>query len=139
MALPPLERTPSNVIAGPAKALPNATMVAAYNAALSSRALQFQKSHHGVQALVFDTHAYLSSVLDNPGHYGIVNTTSYCKNYDAPDISTNYAAYGCLPISEYFWYNTGHITYRVHELLAGELGRFLDTESKKRAVGEDVN
>jgi phospholipase/lecithinase/hemolysin len=78
--------------------------------------------------MVFDTYSYLSGILDEPAPYSIKNRTGYCKHYDAPDIATNYAAYGCLPISEYFWYNSGHITYRVHELLAGTVGRFLEAE-----------
>jgi phospholipase/lecithinase/hemolysin len=78
--------------------------------------------------MVFDTYSYLNGILDDPALYGIKNTTGYCKNYDAPDIATNYASYGCLPIQEFFWYNTGHITYRVHELLAEALGKFLAGE-----------
>jgi hypothetical protein len=134
MALLLLECTPSNILAGPAKALPNATIVAAYNAVLSSRVLQFQNSHYRVQTLVFDTHAYLSSILDNPGQYRVVNTTSYCRNYNMPDISSNYAVYMCLPISKYFWYNTGHIMYRV---LGGEVGRFLDAAREGKGKGEE--
>jgi phospholipase/lecithinase/hemolysin len=81
--------------------------------------------------MVFDTYTYLNSILENPSQYGIKNTIGYCKNYDAPDIGTEYAKYGCLPIEEYFWYNSGHITFRVHELLAGEVGRWLEAEGKK--------
>jgi phospholipase/lecithinase/hemolysin len=78
--------------------------------------------------MVFDTYTFLSGILENPDKYGIKNTTSYCKNYNAPDIGTNYAAYGCLPIEEYFWYNTGHITWKVHEYLAKAVGEFLENE-----------
>lgn len=81
--------------------------------------------------MVFDTHTFLSGVLDNPRPYGIKNTTGYCPNYDAPDIATNYAAYGCLPILQYFWYNTGHITFHVHKILAGAVGEFLADQSGK--------
>jgi phospholipase/lecithinase/hemolysin len=100
-----------------------------YNALISSSASAFAKSHPGTKAMVFDTHTFLSSVLDDPSPYGIKNTTGYCPNYDAPDIATNYTAYGCLPIPEYFWYNTGHITFHVHKILAGEVGKFLTAES----------
>jgi hypothetical protein len=33
-----------------------------------------------------------------------------------------------LPITEYFWYNTGHITYKVHRLLASAVKKFLEGE-----------
>lgn len=75
--------------------------------------------------MVFDTYTFLSGILDDPAPYGIKNTTGYCPRYDAPDIATNYAAYGCLPIEEYFWYNTGHITFKVHEFLAKAVNDFL--------------
>ena len=76
--------------------------------------------------MVFDTYSFLTGILDNPAPYGIKNTTGYCPNYDAPDIATNYAAYGCLPIQEYFGYNDGHITWKVHEFLAKAVGEFLE-------------
>ena len=79
--------------------------------------------------MVFDTYMFLTGVLDDPSKYGIKNTTGYCAHYDAPDIATNYAAYGCLPIEEYFWYNTGHITYKVHEFIADAVDEFLERES----------
>ncbi|KAK6597681.1 lysophospholipase a [Botrytis cinerea] len=48
-----------------------------------------------------------------------------------PPLTThsNYASYGCNPIPEYFWYNTGHITYHTHEILAKEVGKFLEGQS----------
>ncbi|PQE05234.1 lysophospholipase A protein [Rutstroemia sp. NJR-2017a BBW] len=130
MKLPPLQRTPPNLIraAGP---LPNATMLNQYNSILASTAANFESSHPGTKAMVFDTFSYLTSVLDDPAPYGIKNITNYCPRYDAPDIATNYAAYGCIPIPQYFWYNTGHITYHTHEILAKEVGKFLDSQSSK--------
>ncbi|KAN0089871.1 carbohydrate esterase family 16 protein [Hyaloscypha variabilis] len=127
MNLPPLDRTPSNQATS--HPLPNSTMVHEYNAIISTSASKFSASHPGTTALVFDTYSFLSGILDNPSEYGIKNTTGFCPNYDAPDIATNYAAYGCLPIQEYFWYDAGHITWKVHEFLAGAVGKFLDGES----------
>lgn len=101
-------------------------MVATYNALIAYHASNFQASNRGSTVQVFDTHAFLTTVLDDPSPFGIKNTTGYCSHYDAPDIATNFASYGCLPIHEYFWYNTGHITYRIHEILAAELERWLN-------------
>lgn len=111
-------------------ASPNSTQVRTYNDLLLSAAATFAANHRGSKAIVFDTHTFLSGILDNPSPYGIKNTTGYCPHYDAPDIATKYAAYGCLPIPEYFWYNTGHITFRVHEFLAGAVAKFLTKESE---------
>ena len=104
-------------------------MVADYNTAHRAAANSFQQAHSDTYILEFDVYTFLSGILDDPSSVGIVNTTSYCPNYDAPDIATNYANYGCLPINEYFWYNSGHITYYVHELLAAAVKKYLIRES----------
>ncbi|KAH9218365.1 hypothetical protein DL95DRAFT_489408 [Leptodontidium sp. 2 PMI_412] len=127
MNLPPLERTPGNQVS--ANPLPSSTMVNQYNSAISAAATTFVASHPGAKAMVFDTYSFLSGILDNPSKYGIKNTTSYCPNYNAPDIDTNYAAYGCLPIEDYFWYNSGHITWPIHKYIAKAVGKFLEKES----------
>ncbi|KAL3422616.1 lysophospholipase a [Phlyctema vagabunda] len=128
MNLPPLERSPAN--AGSTPVLPNNTMLQSYNSLISAHADSFRNSHVGASVFVFDTYDYLLSILENPEPYGLKNTTGYCAQYNAPDIGTNYAAYGCLPIEQYFWYNTGHITFRVHELVAKEVGKFLKSVSR---------
>ena len=106
MALPPLERTPGNLVdlAQGKPLYPNATQVLAYNHALKTGAQKFGMARR-VHAMVFDTHDFFGHVLDDAKSYGIRNIIGYCPMYDAPDIATNYAAYGCLPISEYFWYS----------------------------------
>lgn len=126
MNLPPLERTPGNQAS--ANPLPNSTMVHEYNSIISSSVTTFASTHPGTKIMIFDTYTFLSGILDNPSAYGIKNTTGYCPRYDALDIATNYAAYGCLPIEEYFWYNTGHITFKVHEYLAEAVEKFLEAE-----------
>ncbi|ESZ89558.1 carbohydrate esterase family 16 protein [Sclerotinia borealis F-4128] len=128
MNLPPLQRTPPNLIR-PAGPLPNTTMLSSYNRILNTSAHHFSTTHPGTKTMVFDIFFFLSSVLDDPTPYGIKNITNYCPKYDASDIATNYAAYGCLPIEDYFWYNTGHITYHTHEILAREVGKFLESQS----------
>lgn len=101
-------------------------MIYEWNLALDNSAANFEATHPGAKAMVFDTYSYLSQILEHPAKHRITNTTSYCPRYDAPDISTNYAAYGCSPIDQYFWYNSGHITFRVHQLLAGAVAEFLE-------------
>jgi phospholipase/lecithinase/hemolysin len=77
--------------------------------------------------MVFDAHARLGAILDEPGKYGIVNTTNFCAGYDQPDIAVNYKEYGCpTPLKDYFWFNSGHMTSHVHKVLAGELEKWLD-------------
>lgn len=105
MKLPPLDRTPGNVVraAGP---LPNATMIGWWDDALDRHAAAFAAENGDATALVFDSNTFLNQVLDNPSEYNITNTTGYCAEYDQPLPVTQY---GCLPLDEYFWYNNGHM------------------------------
>ena len=106
MQLPPIDRTPGNIANAAAgrPLTPNTTQIAEYNSAIASSAKDFA-TQHDVETFVFDTYSFLGEVIDNAADYGIMNTTGYCPRYDAPDISVNYTNYGCLPISEYFWYS----------------------------------
>lgn len=103
MLPPPLEKTASSLI--DPNPLPNATMIGQWNAAVRSHVSTFQANHGDSRTVVFDTYAFLSEVLADPAPYGIYNTTSYCQSYAQPDILWDYAAYGCQPISEYFWFS----------------------------------
>ena len=106
MKLPPLDRTQSNLgNAAAGKPLyPNTTQINWYNDALESGAQAFGQ-REGVKVMVFDTYKFLNGVIDNASQYGLKNTTAFCPQYNVPDIDTNYAAYGCLPIGQYFWYS----------------------------------
>lgn len=112
-------------------------MVTEYNKALRDAANTFQQGHRETLVLEFDVYAFLTGIIDDASSYGIKNTTGYCPHYNAPDIATNYASYGCLPIQEYFWYNTGHITYYVHDLLSQAVRKYLLRESMQ--VGDDFD
>lgn len=128
MNLPPLDRTPGNLIrsAGP---LPNKTMIGWWDDTLADHSAAFQKRNAGVKSMVFDANSFLNGVLDNHTAYDITNVTSYCPSYDQPYILTDPAHYGCLPLDEYFWFNTGHMTSHTHKILAKEVGKFLEGQS----------
>lgn len=126
--LPPLDRTPSNqdrVLKG-GSASPNATQVEWFNSALEAQSWDFERQNPGSSVLVFDAHKVLSGILDHPRKYGILNTTDLCPGAKELDIETNYEKYGCpTPLETYFWYDSGHITSRVHEVLASALDAML--------------
>lgn len=43
-------------------------------------------------------------------------------------IRTHPMTYGCLPLDEYFWFNSGHITSHVHQILADATENYLEAE-----------
>ncbi|KAJ5320083.1 hypothetical protein N7508_000366 [Penicillium antarcticum] len=127
MNLPPLDRTPGNQ--ADINPSPNATQVAWYNQALETQADAFGAGHGDVEVRVFDAHSRLAAMLDGPARYGIVNTTGFCVGYDQPDIEVEYLKYGCpVPLEEYFWFNSGHLTSHVHRVLAEELEGWLKSK-----------
>ena len=124
MNLPPLDRTPGNQAKNDPS--PNATQVGWYNAALADHAAAFAEKHREARVMLFDAHASLANMLDEPWKYGIVNTTDFCAGYDQPDIAVEYEKYGCpTSLERYFWFNSGHMTSHVHEVLAREVERWL--------------
>ena len=124
MNLPPLDRTPGNQ--AKSSPSPNATQVEWYNGALAEHAAAFAGKHKDAEVMLFDAHARLGAILDEPGKYGIVNTTNFCPGYDQPDIAVNYENYGCpTPLDKYFWFNSGHMTSHVHQVLAEEVEDWL--------------
>lgn len=106
--LPPLNRTPSNLVraAGP---LPNATMIEWWDETLKNHSTAFGTENPSTTSLYYDSNAFLNYILDNAASYNITNTTGYCTAYDIAGVNTDPAAFGCLPLHDYFWFNTGHM------------------------------
>jgi phospholipase/lecithinase/hemolysin len=121
--LPPLDRGPSPSV--------NASLVGTYNAILKEHAGAFQKSHGDATVLLFDVNTVLNGVFNDAGSYGFTNTTSFCPGYNQPDIKTNPGKYGCGEgLDTYLWYNSGHLTSRVHEVFSKVLGKWLGEQGR---------
>lgn len=103
--LPPLNRSPNNLIraAGP---LPNITMIGWWDSSLDLHRLNFTEEYKDATAMLFDANTFLNHVLDNHTEYNIPNITSFCPEYNQPLPVTQY---GCLPLDDYFWYDSGHL------------------------------
>ncbi|RYP10791.1 hypothetical protein DL764_000413 [Monosporascus ibericus] len=128
--LPPLDRTAANV--RKERPLPNKTMIGWWNKALERHRRAFQARNRAAETLVYDANSFLNGVLDDPEPYGIKNTTSFCPSYAEPEVLVNPAKYGCQPLDEYFWYNSGHMGTQAHKAIAADLVEFL----KRRSAGQ---
>ncbi|KAI0438592.1 hypothetical protein F4803DRAFT_569466 [Xylaria telfairii] len=105
--LPPLDRTAVNVVSD--SPLPNKTMIGWWGDSLARHSNVFAEKTRGVTAMVYDANKFLNGVLDDSEAFGIKNTTSYCLDYADPDVLVRPELHGCLPLDEYFWYNSGHM------------------------------
>ncbi|KAI0399565.1 hypothetical protein F4802DRAFT_612077 [Xylaria palmicola] len=105
--LPPLDRTAAN--AASVSPLPNKTMIGWWGGSLARHSNAFAAGNRDMRSMVYDANTFLNGVLDEPGKYGITNTTSYCADYADPDVQDFPEQHGCLPLDQYFWYNSGHM------------------------------
>jgi phospholipase/lecithinase/hemolysin len=120
--LPPLDRGPSPSV--------NATLVSTYNSILAAHATEFQECHNDANILQFDVNTALNEIFDDAATYGFTNTTGWCPGYNQPDITTDPAKYGCGEgLDTYLWYNSGHLTSRVHDVFTEVLREWLVAKS----------
>ncbi|KAJ4344042.1 hypothetical protein N0V95_006420 [Ascochyta clinopodiicola] len=121
--LPPLDRGPSPSV--------NASLVSTYNAILASHASEFQDAHKDAVILQFDVNTVLNQVFDDAAEYGFTNTTNFCPGYNQPDINSNPGKYGCgKGLDTYLWYNSGHLTTRVHQVFSRVLVKWLGEQGR---------
>jgi len=120
LGLPPLDKTPGNLVSP--NPLPNRTMIDSWDGSITSHAEALHANHADTNVVVFDTYEALQGILDSPAEFGIVNTTSFCAAAPLIVTDTEETPAGCaVPVKEYFWYNTGHITFTVHQVLAAAI------------------
>ncbi|KAI0738350.1 hypothetical protein C8Q80DRAFT_1208463 [Daedaleopsis nitida] len=100
VTLPPLERSPDHI--GTSIAPLYGQNIKDYNTALLKHSARFAETHRDVHVMTFDAHELFYHILDNAEQYHFTNITGFCECSDP----------------EYFWFNTGHPTARVHKLLA---------------------
>lgn len=121
--LPPLDRGPSPSV--------NKTLVSTYNAILASHATAFAAKYPAATILQFDVNTVLNGVFDDAASYGFTNTTAFCPGYNQPDILSNPEKYGCNGgLDTYLWYNSGHLTSRVHKVFSEFLVKWLGEQSR---------
>ncbi|KAJ6501892.1 GDSL lipase/esterase [Mycena sanguinolenta] len=125
LTVPPVNRAPLFLEQGHAVTTLLASDIANYNEQLSTTAKQFEASHQGVETTVFDTQPVFNTLLDNVNIFGFVNSTGYCDAYQngTPAISTQIAP--CAPVSSYFWLNSLHPLFTIHNALAHAISTVL--------------
>ncbi|ETS78360.1 hypothetical protein PFICI_10422 [Pestalotiopsis fici W106-1] len=124
--LPPLDRTAANQVRE--TPVPSKAQVDLWDGILANRTVEFSESHHAAKAMVYDANTFLNGVLDDPAPWGITNLT-YCSAYMQLEVLTDPGKFGCLPLEEYFWYNSGHMASHTHEIMTQDLLGFLESQS----------
>ncbi|KAF8706110.1 carbohydrate esterase family 16 protein, partial [Rhizoctonia solani] len=76
-----------------------------FNILLEQRVNAFKSSRNDTSVVLFDTNMLMDEALDNARQFGFTNITGFCRCSDPG----------------YFWYDSGHITERVHRLIANSV------------------
>lgn len=124
MNLPPLDRSPSPAV--------NTSLVQAFNEIQSAHADMFQTRYPDVTLLQFDVNTVLNHILDNHEEFGFKNVTGVCPGSKQLDVWMDPGKYGCGEgLDTYFWYDSGHLGSRTHEIFTMELRQWLAKKSLK--------
>jgi phospholipase/lecithinase/hemolysin len=129
LTVPPTNRTPLFLQQGAAVVAKLTPLLANFNAQLRTTAENFQAKHKDIeQAIVFDTQPVFNTLLDNANTFGFVNITGFCEAYEngTPSQTTQIAP--CAPVSNYFWLNTLHPLFTIHNSLALAISTTLNNQ-----------
>ncbi|KAJ3725214.1 hypothetical protein C8R42DRAFT_439223 [Lentinula raphanica] len=126
LTVPPTDRAPLQIEQGPEVTTQFKALLADYNDQLSTTVHNFTQHHPDVElAMVFDTRPIFNTLLDNAQTFGFVNITGYCEAYENGTAELTTQVGGCAPVSSYFWLNTLHPLFTVHNILAHALSTAL--------------
>ncbi|KZV96151.1 hypothetical protein EXIGLDRAFT_765532, partial [Exidia glandulosa HHB12029] len=117
--VPPIDRAPLFIEQGVNATKQVKASLADYNGQFAARVALFKATHKGLgQVTLFDANKLFNTLLDNAGPLGFVNSTGFCEAYQngTPSITTQVA--GCAPVSQYFWLNSLHPLFTVHNYMA---------------------
>ncbi|KAG1452288.1 hypothetical protein G6F46_000149 [Rhizopus delemar] len=93
--------------------------VKAFNDRLSQLVKALKSKHHNATFLEYDAWTLFTNVLDHPAKYNISDITHYCTDWSAPK------QHHCKSMQEYFWHDSLHPTFAVHQVLAKDILSFL--------------
>ncbi|CAK7210033.1 hypothetical protein SCUCBS95973_000655 [Sporothrix curviconia] len=131
LTVPPVDRSPMMLADTPEARASEKMDIATFNGLVRQLADSL-KDEHGDNANVWvvDTQVPFNAVLDNVAAYpqtaNLKNTTSYCEAYQHGGLKPDSFNATCgVPVNEYFWLNSLHPTYPIHDVVAEEISKAL--------------
>ncbi|KAI1338786.1 carbohydrate esterase family 16 protein [Xylariaceae sp. FL0016] len=122
--VPPVDRSPATMSQGNASMAIEKADIASWNRRVAGLANALKTNHTDeVNVWTYDSNASFGKVLDNPASYpqtaGLKNTTAYCEAYEnGTDEDDTFIATCGIPVNQYFWLNSLHPTYPMHDVVA---------------------
>ncbi|TFK68275.1 hypothetical protein BDN72DRAFT_684189 [Pluteus cervinus] len=119
LSVPPVDRSPLVIQQGASSVATFRTSLEDFNNQLSQTVHRFQARHKNLDlATVFDTRPIFNVLLDNAQTFGFVNSTGWCDAYQNGTPGRTTQVSPCAPVSNYFWLNSLHPLFTVHESIA---------------------
>ncbi|ESZ99189.1 hypothetical protein SBOR_0396 [Sclerotinia borealis F-4128] len=130
--VPPADRSPLSISGGAASQAQEKLDIADWNDRLAALAQNLKRTFSDVNIFTIDVHALFTNVLDNPKSFPQTavyqNTTAYCIAYENGTPTPNYTDPSCyIPVNEYFWLDSLHPTYPMHDILAQGVAKVLES------------
>jgi len=130
--VPPVDRSPLTQAEGATAAAEEAADLAAFNSHVTNLATTLKKTLTDTNVFTFDTNSLFTKVLDKPASFPQTaiykNTTNFCVAYENGTPAENTFDASCgVPVNEYFWLNSLHPTYPMHNVLAQEVSLLLES------------
>ncbi|EPE08721.1 hypothetical protein F503_04308 [Ophiostoma piceae UAMH 11346] len=131
LTVPPVNRSPLAVSNGKSSQALEKEDIAAFNALLKTDlASDLQAKNSGANVWVIDTAIPFNAVLDAPSVFpqtaGIKNTTGFCEAYaNGTPAQDTYKPECSVPVNQYFWLNSLHPTYPIHDVVAEQVAKTL--------------
>ncbi|KAG9233858.1 hypothetical protein BJ875DRAFT_377718 [Amylocarpus encephaloides] len=126
LSVPPVERSPLALANGEAERKIEGEKIREWNERQEMLVRELKSGREGVNVFLVDAGALFTKVLDDvksfPETAGYRNTTAYCRSYENGTPAPNTMTAGCgVPVNQYFWLNSLHPTYPMHEVIAKEV------------------
>ena len=153
MNVPPVDRSPGTLETSSLSQAAEAAYIAEFNFRLGALVYNLGTRNPDTTLFLFDTNWLFTRVLDDPQQFvetaGYLNTTSYCPAYaqyeqygyandssfqveltnSSGTMTLTYFDPTCgVPINAYFWLNTLHPTYPMHNFLGSQITQFITSE-----------
>ncbi|KAF6218614.1 hypothetical protein HO133_005965 [Letharia lupina] len=130
MNVPPVDRSPGTLEMGSIDQSAEASFIGAFNFRLGALVYNLALRHADTTLFTFDTNFLFTRVLDDPSQFGetagYLNTTNYCAAYENGTSSLTSLDPSCgIPVDQYFWLNSLHPTYPMHNFMGSQIAKIL--------------
>ncbi|MCJ1241910.1 hypothetical protein MMC14_009916 [Varicellaria rhodocarpa] len=128
--VPPVNLSPGTTVNGQDTVDLEGADIEDFNQHIANLATNLSATYPDATVFQFNTNTIFSQILEDPTSYpqtaDIANTTGYCVAYENGTPTMDYFDASCgVPVQDYFWLNTLHPVFPVHNATASQIALLL--------------